>query len=438
VAPEDPVERLFALEQFGIKLGLENITRLLDALGHPDRQFDAVHVAGTNGKGSVTAMVERAFRHAGHHTGRYTSPHLARIEERIAIDGAPVGADTFRTITADVLALVDRLRAQGTLEAVPTFFEATTAIAFEAFRRAGVEIAVVEVGLGGRYDATNVIQPRLTVITSIALDHQQHLGHTIASIAFEKAGILKQGVPLVLGDVQPAARSVIEDVARSREVTIIDAGTHLVASAVVTEGRATISVATPVRRYESVRLSLNGRHQIANAVIAIRTLEELERSGVTMGEDAIVAGLSDVQWPARLEWLRLRGDREILLDAAHNVAGAEALASYLSESGAAPLPVVLAIMRDKEVEAIVAALAPVASHICATSLPMPRALPADALADQVRRVAPRIACAAFEDPHAALEAALAHAPRVAAAGSIFLVGPLREQLLAEGALSLQC
>jgi dihydrofolate synthase/folylpolyglutamate synthase len=221
-------------------------------------------------------------------------------------------------------------------------------------------------------------------------------------------------------------------------VPIVDAGTQLVTLAVVADGRATISVATPVRRYENVRLALSGRHQIANAVIAIRALEELERSGVAVNADAIVAGLTRVHWPARLEWLRLPGDRAILLDAAHNAEGAQALASYLADSGVAPLPIVLAVMRDKDVDAIVAALAPMASHIFATSVRMPRALPADALAQQAGRVAPHVACTAFANPYDAVEAALARAPRVAAAGSIFLVGPLREHLLAEGALSLQC
>ena len=166
-----PRERLFSLEQFGIKLGLESIHKILDALERPERAWPAVHIAGTNGKGSVTAMVEHGLRAAGHRTGRYTSPHLDRIEERIALDGVPVAPDVFDTVAADILAVVDRLRESGTLEAIPTFFEVTTAMAFEIFRRTKVTVGVIEVGLGGRFDATNVLTPEVTAITSIAFDH---------------------------------------------------------------------------------------------------------------------------------------------------------------------------------------------------------------------------------------------------------------------------
>ena len=210
-----PRERLFALEQFGIKLGLGNITALVEALNRPDRAFPIVHIAGTNGKGSVTAMVERGLRAAGHRTGRYTSPHLAQIEERVAIDGEPVDSETFNRVTSEVLEVVDRLRASGTLEQLPTFFEATTAMAFEVFRQRHVTAGVIEVGLGGRYDATNVVTPAVTAITSIAFDHERHLGSSLESIAFEKAGIIKAGVPVVVGPMAAEPRRVIDDVARA-------------------------------------------------------------------------------------------------------------------------------------------------------------------------------------------------------------------------------
>ena len=195
-----PRERLFALEQFGIKLGLENIRRILDALDHPEQRFPSVHVAGTNGKGSVTAMVERGLRSAGYRTGRYTSPHLNDIEERIAIDGQSIDSATFDSTAAEVLAAVDGLRNRGILESWPTFFEVTTAIAFATLARQGVTAAVVEVGLGGRFDATNTLSPMVTAITSIALDHERHLGSTLEAIAFEKAGILKPGTPVILDE----------------------------------------------------------------------------------------------------------------------------------------------------------------------------------------------------------------------------------------------
>ena len=208
-----PIERLFALERFGIKLGLDNIRTILAALGSPERAWPSIHIAGTNGKGSVAAMVERALRAAGLRTGRYTSPHLDRVEERVAIDGAPVDRAMFEGVTAHVLDAVDGALANRTLPVMPTFFEVSTAVAFEIFRRRHINVAIVEVGLGGRFDATNVLTPKITAITSIAFDHERHLGHTLSDIAFEKAGIAKPGVPLVMGRLPPEAAARVAKVA---------------------------------------------------------------------------------------------------------------------------------------------------------------------------------------------------------------------------------
>ena len=199
VAGGDPISRLFSLEQFGIKLGLDNIRAILAALDHPELAYRSVHIGGTNGKGSVAAMVERALRAAGLKTGRYTSPHLDRVEERVALDGQPVDSGRFAQAVSSVFEAVDRLQADGTLSVTPTFFEVSTAAAFEVFRRAQVDVAVVEVGLGGRFDATNVLTPVVAAITSISFDHERYLGHTLSDIAFEKAGIAKPGVPLIVG-----------------------------------------------------------------------------------------------------------------------------------------------------------------------------------------------------------------------------------------------
>ena len=196
-------DRLFALENFGIKLGLDNISRLCEALGHPERAFRSLHVAGTNGKGSVTAMTHAALRAAGIRSGRYTSPHLSDLTERFVIDDRPVDSAVLESTVEDVLECADRLRASGALPVHPTFFEATTAAAFELFRRSGVQIGVIEVGLGGRFDATNVISPMAGAITTIDFDHQQHLGDTLGAIAFEKAGIIKPGMTVVMGDLRP-------------------------------------------------------------------------------------------------------------------------------------------------------------------------------------------------------------------------------------------
>lgn len=427
-------ERLFALEQFGIKLGLDTIALLLDALDRPDRAWPAVHIAGTNGKGSVAAMVERGLRAAGHRTGRYTSPHLDRLEERVAIDGEPIAATRFDEAAADVLALVDRLQAQGDLAVVPTFFEVTTAIAFEIFRRERVTAAVVEVGLGGRFDATNAILPVVSAITSIALDHERHLGSTLAAIAFEKAGIIKPHVPVVVGrlDAEPAA--VIAARAHALQAPMVEAAATAIDVARVDRGRVTLSLRTPFAAYDAVTLGLNGRHQIDNALVAVRTLEACGERGLAVGADAIASGLRDVIWPARLEWLSLPGGPTVLIDAAHNPAGARALARYLADAAAAPLPLVLAIMQDKDIDGIVAELAPIASTIVATAVASRRALPARDLAERIHRVHPSLSVTVEPDPDQALGAALRSRGSAAAAGSIFLVGPLRARLLARGAM----
>ena len=413
-----PRERLFALEQFGIKLGLDNITAILDALGRPDRTFASVHVAGTNGKGSVTAMVERGLRAAGHRTGRYTSPHLAAIEERIALDGVPVDAATFDDATARVLALIDDLVDARALPHLPTFFEATTAIAFEIFNRAAVSAAAVEVGLGGRFDATNVITPHVTAITSIDRDHERHLGSTLQQIAFEKAGIIKPETPVVVGQMAPEPHLVIEQVARAKHAPLVDA--------------------VPAARGTPVALALNGEHQHSNAAVAVEVLKLCQfpapgaTTTVAVDREAILRALTDVEWPARLEWLRLAGGGDVLLDAAHNPAGARALAGYvLSTTG--PLPLIIGVLSDKDVAAILHELKPAASRFAAVTVESPRAMPAGELAALIARLFPGMPCDKYEHPDAAVAALCRADARAVIAGSIFLVGPIRARLLAHGA-----
>jgi dihydrofolate synthase/folylpolyglutamate synthase len=411
-----PLERLFALEQFGIKLGLDNIRAILAELGNPERSYRTIHVGGTNGKGSVAAMVECGLRAAGLKTGRYTSPHLDRVEERVAINGATIERELFTAITAGVLDAVDAAQAKGTLTVPPTFFEVSTAVAFEAFKQAGVEVAVVEVGLGGRFDATNVLTPTITAITSIAFDHERHLGSTLSEIAFEKAGIAKRGVPLVIGRLPREAAARITKVAREVEAPIVDAhGT------------------TTDRRYPALTLALPGRHQLENAAVAVAILE---RWSILVGHiptDAIVTGLTQCEWPGRLEWLRVPPNGELLIDAAHNPAGATALASYLKDTDSKKLPIVLAAMADKDVKGMLAALVPVASAFVATTVPHARALPADQLAADIRAFAPSLLVDSIAWPDSAVERALEQSKRAVACGSIYMIGPLRARLIAGGA-----
>ena len=410
------VERLFALEQFGIKLGLDSIRIILAALGHPERAWKSIHVGGTNGKGSVAAMVERGLRAGGLKTGRYTSPHLDRVEERVAINGQPIDAGTFEAVTAHVLDAIDRAAAAGTLTVPPTFFEVSTAIAFEIFKRAGVDVAVVEVGLGGRFDATNVLTPTITAITTIALDHERHLGDTLSQIAFEKAGIAKPGVPLIIGHLPPEAAARIAKVAREVEAPLIDA-----------------HATTTDRKYPPLTLALAGRHQLENAAVAVAILERWSTIVGHLTTDAIVTGLTQCEWPARLEWLRLPGNGgELLIDAAHNPAGAAALTSYLQDTGSTKLPIVFAAMADKDLASMIRALAPIASAFIATTVPHARARSAEQLAAEIRRLT-TVPVEAAASPEAAVARALEPAGRAVACGSIYMIGPLRARLLAGGA-----
>lgn len=420
-------ERLFALETFGVKLGLDNIRRLCAELGHPERSFTTLHVAGTNGKGSVTAMAHAALVAAGVRAGRFISPHLVDLTERFVIGGAPVDAGLLETVADDVLDRAERLTRSGELQVHPTFFEATTAIAFELFRREGVDVAVIEVGLGGRFDSTNVVPATVGAITSIALDHQDLLGDTIASIAFEKAGIIKPAMTVVTGALPPDARTVVTRVATAQHARVVDslAGTRLESD--TRDGRATITVDTPEDRYGPVTLALRGDHQIRNALVTIRLLECARTGGIDIPRAAIERGLVDVDWPGRLELLDVGGGARVLLDAAHNPEGARMLAAYLQRWHPEQPALVLGVMRDKDIAGIADALLPVVSSVITTAANSPRAMPARDLA--VRLAAAGVPNVVSEpDPLAAVERALSVNPTVCVAGSIFLIGAVRGRL----------
>jgi dihydrofolate synthase / folylpolyglutamate synthase len=399
--PLDPFTYLFGLEKFGIKFGLENISTLIARLGHPERAFRSVHVAGTNGKGSVVAMVDAALRAAGHRSARYTSPHLVDLTERFTIEGQPVGRDRLAAVIEEIRDAIEQLRAEGTLAVQPTFFEVTTAAALELFRRARVDVAVLEVGLGGRLDATNVVSPVATAITSIDFDHQKFLGNTLREIAIEKAGIIKPAVPVVVGELHPEARAAIEEVARGRGSPVIRATSDDVADLVV---------------------GLRGAHQRANAAVAVRLLQVVAACGLAVPRQAVAEGLADPGWPGRLDLRRLPDGRELLLDAAHNPAGAAALASYLkAECHPAP-PLVFAAMRDKDAGAMLSVLLPAVSRVVFTRASNPRSADPAALAAQARTIAPSLPVSAEPAVQDALAAAWRAAPRIVVAGSIFLLG----------------
>jgi dihydrofolate synthase/folylpolyglutamate synthase len=407
------LEYLFGLEQFGIKFGLENISTLVEHLGHPERAFASVHIAGTNGKGSVTAMVDAALRAAGYRSGRYTSPHLVHVGERFVVDGQAVPEDALVDAIADVREAAVRLRSTGALQAQPTFFEATTAVAFELFRRAHVDVAVIEVGMGGRLDATNVITPVAAAITSIGFDHERYLGTTLREIAIEKAGIIKPGVPVVVGDLPPEARQAIDEIARERRAELVTAD----------------EAALPQPALQGdVPLALRGRHQRKNAAVAATILAVIGARGFTVPPAAVADGLAHVTWPGRLDLRPFGGGREALLDAAHNPDGAAALAAYLAESWPERPPLVLAAMRDKDVRGMFRALLPAVRSLVLTRASNPRSAEPAALAAQAREVAPALPLTVEPSVTAALAAAWRQSPRIVVAGSIFLLGDVLKEI----------
>lgn len=420
----DPLAWLFALEQFGIKFGLDNIAAIVDALGHPERTFTSVHIAGTNGKGSVTAMVDTALRAAGHRSARYTSPHLVDLTERYVIEGRPIDRGALVAVVSQVRTVVDELVRQGRLTASPTFFEVATAIAFELFRRAGVEIAVCEVGMGGRLDATNVLQPAATAITTIGVDHQQYLGTSLREIAAEKAGIIKPGVPVVVGRLNAGPLDVIARIAAERRAPLVSAWDGVTVSP--SRGER-LDLTTPIRPYDA-RLALRGAHQVENAVLAVRLLETLESAGMTVSAQAIVAGLEQVVWPGRLETRRLGDGREALLDAAHNRDGAASLAAYLAGSEDRPRPLVFAAMRDKDAAGMLTELLPVSGVLIATRASNARSMEPSEVAAAARTAAPAHPVKVAASPRDALAAAWALSPRIVVAGSIFLLGDVMKEL----------
>lgn len=405
----DPLTYLFGLERFGIKFGLENISTIVERLGHPERTFRTAHIAGTNGKGSVTAMVDAALRAAGHRSARYTSPHLRDITERFVIDGRPVDRPDLLAVIDDLHVTIETLRREGKLQVQPTFFEVTTAVAFELFRRARVDIAAIEVGLGGRLDATNVVLPTVTAVTSIAFDHQLYLGSTLREIALEKAGIIKPGIPVVIGELPPDADRAVEAVARERGAELIRTSAVDVAA---------------------LEIGLAGAHQRANAAVAAAILRTLDRCGAGVPPAALAAGLAQPHWPGRLDLRRFADGREMLLDAAHNPAGAAALASYLREwpGGSHKPTLVFAAMRDKDAAGMFAALLPVVDRLIVTRASTARSANPDELAAIAQKIAPSIRVHVEASPRDALAAAWRHARQIVVAGSIFLLGDVLDAI----------
>ncbi len=397
----DSVKFLYALgnEIKTAKLGLERIRAVLDALGNPQQSFRSIHVAGTNGKGSTCSMIEAALRGAGIHTGLFTSPHLIEPTERIRIDGLDVTPEQFRRAFTVVHEAADKLD----LDSHPTYFETVTAMGFWLFRELRVETAVIEVGLGGRLDATNVIEPILTVITPVDFDHESYLGNTVESIAAEKAGILKRGVPAVFAKQRPEAAAVLDRRARELEIEVTRAESFDTRDLEIDARGSTMN---------GIRCPLAGEHQIDNAITAILALVQL---------DVDPRGIEDVKWPGRLELVAPNPD--IILDGAHNPAGARALARYLERFYShRKIWMIYGAMRDKSIEEIAGILFPVARELIFTAPENPRAIRPAALLEIAGRGEAALNIAAALD----LVRGRADADDVIViTGSLFLVGEAR-------------
>ncbi len=403
--------------RFGVKFGLETIRALMDALGHPERAYPTLVVAGTNGKGSVVAYADAALRTSGLRTGRYTSPHLVRVNERIVLDGRPIADRDLARAVARVREAAAVLVRSRRLRVHPTYFEALTAAAFDHFRRHHVDVAVLEVGMGGRLDATNVAEPLASAIVSIDYDHQAYLGTTLHAIAKEKAGVLRRGRVTVLGPVAPAARRAVADRARATGARLVDAhrGVRL------SERGQQLDVRTPCRLYRGL-VPLPGTHQRANLVVALRLLEEAKAAGLPVDLARAGRGIAATRWPGRLEWVA--GDPPLLLDGAHNPAGARALGAYLE--GVGPFVLLFGVMRDKDVRALARTLFPLAAEVVLTRPRVSRAASPRTIARRAGRLGGR--AHTVSDPGRALALARTLARRlgpgrpVVVAGSLYLVG----------------
>lgn len=419
------VDYLYGLQSHGIKPGLSRTIALLGALGNPQDSFHSLHVGGTNGKGSTAAILASVLTAQGYRVGLYTSPHLVDFSERIRVNGVPIPRERVWDLTEEV-----RHAAESRLSDPPTFFEATTVLAFLYFAEQQVEYAVIEVGLGGRFDATNVLTPLVSVITTIGLDHQQYLGHTTKEIAREKAGIIKGGVPVVAGRLEDGPLSVIRARAAAQRALCCALGHEF---DFVLESPERFSYRGISRTFSGLSSSLAGRHQVDNAVCAMAALEMATERGVKVGEGAIRDGLRTVRWPGRLEVVGRRPD--VLLDGAHNPQAAEALTAYLASLPSPHAPdregafvIVVGMMRDKDIGAFFSRLAavPRVRRLVLTRADHPRAAAPEELAHEAARVgAPIDTTATVGEAYTRAQILAGPDDTICVTGSLVVVGEVK-------------
>jgi dihydrofolate synthase/folylpolyglutamate synthase len=418
------------------KFNLENISVLDERLGHPSRAYPSAHIAGTNGKGSTAAFLESILRHAGLRTGLNTSPHLEKINERIRVDGEEISDEAFARVFTRIHETIEERLADGKLRAHPTYFECVTAMAFEYFAQQRVEFAVFEVGLGGRLDATNILLPAVTIISRVDFDHENFLGHSLAEIAAEKAGILKLGIPVVVAEQHSGARKVILNRAKELACPVVETNLmyeiHVKPPAAAPAQRTQLPglfaaniVETASGRSLDIAPSLPGRFQVQNAVNALGAARLLAARGLPITDEAIAAGIAGTVWPGRLE--ELQSNPDIYLDGAHNPSAARELAVFLSENFAGrKIWLLYGALRDKSVDEVAGQLFPRAAEVIFTEPRTPRSISAQQLAEIAGHHAQH--SQTISDAERALDYAMASArpeDAIFITGSLYLVGQLR-------------
>ena len=410
------------------KFDLENIRVLSQHLGSPHRAVASAHIAGTNGKGSTAAMLESILRAAGLSTGLFISPHLERINERIQFNGEPISDEEFAAEFSAVQSAIETLLASGQLASHPTFFECMTAMAFTAFARRHFDFAVYEVGMGGRLDSTNILEPQVAVITQVDMDHENFLGHSINEIAAEKAGIIKQGGLVVSSAERPEARAVIARRAAELNARLveIDSAWSIKSASDANGFYQVTATSADSDKSLSLKIPLRGRFQVRNALAAATAAQLLAARGFPISDDAIVQGIASVHWPGRLE--RFSEAPLIYFDGAHNPAAARELAAFWQAHFAGKrIWLVYGAMRDKAVDEIAGLLFPLAYEIIFTEPSQGRSISAPLLAEMTSHFARR--CQVVPDPTKAFDLAISSAASndaIFVTGSLYLVGALRK------------
>jgi dihydrofolate synthase/folylpolyglutamate synthase len=386
-AYDDALLWLFKLQRFGVKLGLDNVRELLGQLGDPHEKFKSIHVAGTNGKGSVCTFLSSALKEAGYKVGMYTSPHVVRYNERMQINGEEISDERVMEYIDRIRPIAEEMGEDPTDH--PTFFEFTTASGFLYFADEAVDIAVVEVGMGGRLDATNVITPEVSVITHLALEHTEHLGKTLERIAKEKAGIIKPGVPVISAEENPVIRETCKE--RGCELTVVEADYPYERISFDTSGQS-LWIVEPSREFE---IPLLGSYQLQNAATAYAALDVLCSGQFDVPEEAIRRGFKEARWPARFEVVR--ENPTVIIDSSHNPDGMENLRDALAETTKnSRITFVVGMMSDKDVSPMLEAIAPVAGRIICTKPNYWRAMDPEEIGRKAKRyineveVAPRV------------------------------------------------